>query len=195
MRPKWLMSPSSLLIVLGLMAAASLAAVLLGEALEDDELFDRSRLVERPARFDREDQGDEFSGQVSAWLLAAASLPVALDLTARWVTRRASPSANLKSTIQRLNLAQRKRLMPLHTYLSLGALASGVLHLSRSACQSSSLPEWGLAGLAILVGSGLVIKLKLAPKSWRKGMYQAHVSLLVSGLFGLVLVGGHLSVT
>lgn len=85
--------------------------------------------------------------------------------------------------------------MPLHTYFSLGALALGLLHLSRSACQSTSLPEWGLAALAILVGSGLVIKRKLAPKSWRKGIYQFHVSLVVSGLFVLVLVGGHLIVT
>lgn len=72
--------------------------------------------------------GDEFSGQVSAWLLAAAGLPVAIDLTAKWATRHAPRSDRPERTIQRLNLAQRKRLMPLHTYFSLGALALGLLH-------------------------------------------------------------------
>jgi hypothetical protein len=140
---------------------------------------------------DRDTKGDEFTGQASAWIFGLASLPVVIDLTAKFVTRRKNLSAKLKAAIQQLNLRQRKYLMPWHTYLSIAALGFGFLHLFLSSCPAVFLPELGLAMMTIMVVSGLVIKVKIGPISWRKILCKFHLSLVVSGIVVMTLFLSH----
>jgi hypothetical protein len=66
-----------------------------------------------------------------------------------------------------------------------------VAHFSLSACRSSSLPDWGLAGAASLVLLGMAIKFRLAPVNLRKTVYRIHTSPLSVGLVATVLLIGH----
>jgi hypothetical protein len=141
------------------------------------------------------DRGDDTTGQVSAWLFGISCLPVAFNLIANAISRQAFIRSSIKEQIKRLNSWQRIHLMPFHTYLSLFALAVAGMHYLLSSCPSTSLPELGLISMSILVGTGLIIKLKIAPKSSRKWVYQFHANLIVSGILVAVLVLGHLIIT
>jgi len=135
--------------------------------------------------------GDEFTGEATAWLFGASTVPVGLDLIARTITRDAPLGERVKGFIRRANSVQRKYLMPFHTYLSVLALGLGILHLTLSSCVTNPLPELGLILSGILVASGLLFKWKAIPNTVRKALYQFHASLIVSGVLLAILFTGH----
>jgi hypothetical protein len=135
--------------------------------------------------------GNEASGEATAWLFGASTVPVGVDLLSRTVIRHAPLRESVKGRIRRINSIQRKYLMPFHIYLSVLALDLGILHLILSSCVANPLPELALILSGILVASGLLYKWKAVPTNFRKILYQFHASLIVSGVLLVVLYTGH----
>jgi hypothetical protein len=135
--------------------------------------------------------GDEFTGEATALLFGISIIPIVVDLITRKIFRYASGGEILKGIIQRINIGQRKYLIPFHTYLSILALGLGILHLGFSSCIENPLPEMGLLLAGTLVGTGLLSKWRIVPTVFRKYLYQFHASLIVSGLMFVILLTGH----
>jgi hypothetical protein len=135
--------------------------------------------------------GNEFTGEATAWLFGASSVPVVVDLISRTAIRYVPIGETAKGFIRRINAIQRKYLMPLHTWLSVLALGLGILHLTLSSCLTNPLPELGLFLCGLLVATGLLSKWKAIPAILRKALYQFHASLIVTGALLLILFTGH----
>jgi hypothetical protein len=80
--------------------------------------------------------------------------------------------------------------MPFHMYGSILAMGAGVVHLIASDCENP-LPELGLLLCGILVVTGVLCRWKAIKASFRKVLYQFHVSLMVSGVLLAILLVGH----
>ena len=195
---KYLLLFGGILIGLFFLMAAGmgLLVVLLDEAGEDGiniAEFNSQLPFSFMGRANQENEGDEFTGQISGWLFGIACLPVVFNLTARLISRRVSLHPRLKELLEWFTRKNKKYFMPFHTYLSILALVVASLHLLISSCPNP-LPEWGLIIAGILVVTGLIIKLRIASKlspKLPKGIYQFHASLVVSGILGFVLLAGH----
>jgi hypothetical protein len=135
--------------------------------------------------------GNEFTGEATAWLFGASSVPVGVDLISRAVIRYIPIGGTTKSFLQRANNFQKKYLMSLHTYLSIAALGLGILHLTLSSCIANPFPELGLILTGILVATGLLFKWKAIPPIFRKSIYKFHASLMVTGVLLVILFIGH----
>ena len=139
-----------------------------------------------------ESKADEFSGVTTAWLFGLSIIPVGVDLISRAIIRYVPFGELIKKITQRINITQKKYLMPLHTYLSILALGLGILHLTLSSCVGNPLPEASLFLLGILVTTGLLCKWNSVPNSIRKILNKFHASLIVSGVILIVLLTGHI---
>lgn len=137
------------------------------------------------------DKGNETAGQMGAWLLAAANLPVALSLMIKGVNRFTPISTGVKKTLSDLNRSQKKLLMRFHYFLNPFILAIVIWHWSTSCCRSTALPEWGAFLMAGVMALGIILKLSLCPKSLRKGVHRIHTQPLVFMAIILVLTVGH----
>lgn len=164
---------------------------------DDDHGFKR--------HFEREDQhsipflefdneGNETAGQMAAWLLLVANLPVALSLLIKGTNRFAPLRIELKKALGNLNRVQKKALMWLHYYLNLAILGIALWHWLSSRCKSSALPELALIVMMTVIALGFLIKFKLCPKAFRKYAYQIHTQPLIFVAMFLVLTVGHLIV-
>jgi hypothetical protein len=136
----------------------------------------------------QDNTGDEFTGETTAWLFGASSIPVGVDLISRTVIRYVPFGERVKGFIRRINNAQRKYLMPFHTYLSILALGLGILHLTLSTCLTNPFPEMGLILSGILVATGLLFKWKAVPTTFCKALYKFHTSLIVTGVLPVMLL-------
>jgi hypothetical protein len=139
----------------------------------------------------RNNTGNEFTGEATAWFFGLASVPVFADLTSRLVTRYMSVGGTVKSFLRHANSLQKKHLMPLHTWFSVAALGLGILHLTLSSCIANPFPELGLILTGILVITGLLFKCRAVPGIFRKILYKFHASLIVSGVLLVILFAGH----
>jgi hypothetical protein len=135
--------------------------------------------------------GNEFTGEATAWLFGASSVPVGVDLISRTVIRYAPIGGTAKSFLRHINNLQRKYLMPFHTYLSIAALGLGILHFTLSSCIANPFPELGLLLTGILVTTGLLFKWRAVPAIFRKALYKFHSSLIVLGILLVILFTGH----
>jgi hypothetical protein len=135
--------------------------------------------------------GNEFTGEATAWLFVASSIPVGVDLIAITVPRCLPIGGRANSFLRHINTVQKKYLMPLHIYLSIAALGLGILHLTLSSCIANPFPELGLILTGILVTTGLFFKWKVVPTLFRKYLYKFHTSLIVSGVLLAILFIGH----
>jgi hypothetical protein len=135
--------------------------------------------------------GNEFTGEATAWLFGASSVPVGVDLISRTVIRYVPVGGTIKSFLQRANNFQKKYLMSLHTYLSIVALGLGILHLTLSSCIANPFPELGLILTGILVTTGLLFKWTAVPTIFRKYLYKFHASLMITGVLLVILFTGH----
>lgn len=164
---------------------------------DDEEEFEN--------HFEQEDQhripfsetdngGDETSGQIAAWLLLVANLPVVLSLLIKGTNRFAPLRTELKKLLTDINRMQKSFLMWLHYYLNLAILGIALWHWLSSQCKSSVLPELGLMIMATVIFLGFIVKFKLCPKAVRKHAYQIHTQPVIFFAMFLVLTVGHLSV-
>jgi len=145
-------------------------------------------------RLKRGDHGNELTGQTAAWLLVAANLTVALSMLMRGASRYCPLKPETKNAVKRFNQFQKEHLMRFHYVLNPSALCIAGLHFLLSSCGKSSLPEWGLIIVLIMVFLGLMVRFKVTPKWMRRFIYRLHTSPAAFSALVLVLVVGHLIV-
>jgi hypothetical protein len=156
---------------------------------EHDDYDDHEgRQVEKDA------EGNEFTGQLAAWLLVSANLTVFFGIITKGANRFLPLSPQRKHSIKAFNQFQKKYLMRFHYVLNPIALCVAFFHFLLSYCRSSPLPEWGLVLVTMVVVLGLVLKFKASPKWMRKSVYRFHTSSAAFSAVILVLVVGHLMV-
>jgi len=144
--------------------------------------------------FNRKDEGNETAGQIAAWLLFAANLPVILSVLIKWTNRFALSSTKLKNALIGFNRFQKKHLMRFHYVINPMVLGIALWHWLSSRCRSTALPEWGLIVMVGLIVLGLIMKFGLCPKQLRRSVYQLHTQPLVLVVMVTVLTIGHLIV-
>lgn len=141
-----------------------------------------------------DNEGSETVGQIAAWLLLVANLPVVLSLLVKGANRFAPLGTESKKTMANLNRMQKKALMWLHYYLNLGILCIALWHWLSSRCKSSALPELGLMMMVTVIALGFILKFKLCPKALRTYAYQIHTQPVIFIAMFMVLTVGHLIV-
>jgi len=139
------------------------------------------------------DEGNETTGQMVAWSLAAANLTVALSILIRGLKQFAPIAPETRNTLAKFNTTQKKYLMRFHYTLNPLILLLAVLHWSLSRCKSTALPEWGLLTMGLLVVLGIILKFKLCPKTFLKNVYKVHTQPLLLLLLISLLLIGHLA--
>jgi hypothetical protein len=140
------------------------------------------------------DEGNETTGQIAAWSLAAANLTVAVSLLIKAIRRSLPLGPETKNSLNRFNSLQKKYLMPLHYVMNPLILAIALLHWMLSRCKSTALPEWGLLTMSALIMLGIVLKFKLCPKTRLRSVYNVHTHPAVFLFLISALLIGHLVV-
>lgn len=138
------------------------------------------------------DHGNETTGQLAIWLLAAANLTVVVSVLIKAANRLIPMREETKKWLTGVNRTQKQYLMRFHYLLNPVVLAIGFLHWSLSRCSATALPEWGLVGMAILGGLGLALKLSLVPRSFTRTLYRFHTHPAILSSILLILLTGHL---
>lgn len=139
----------------------------------------------------KDDEGNEPTGQITLWLLVSANLTVFLSLVIKSADRFSPLSKQTKNALRQINQFQKKYLMKFHYYFNPLALCIAVLHFLLSSCRKSSLPEWGLLLVVLMVFLGIMIKFKLTPKLIQKIVYRLHTGLPTFSVMIVLLVVGH----
>jgi hypothetical protein len=145
-------------------------------------------------RIRKDDEGDETTGQTAAWLLVTANLTITFSILIKGANRFLPLNPQTKSSFKRFNQLQKKHLMRFHYILNPVALGAAFFHFLLSSCRSSTLPEWGLIVVTVIVSLGLILKFKLSPKGMRKSVYGLHTTSASFLIMILLLVVGHLLV-
>ena len=148
----------------------------------------------RPSLFGKDDEGNETAGQMAAWLLVAANLPVVMSVLIKWTNKVVPMGNGLKDVMARFNRFQKKHLMRLHYLINPLVLGIALWHWLSSRCRSTALPEWGLVMMVALIALGLIVKYRLCPKPLLKSVYRIHTQPLVLVAMVMVLTIGHLIV-
>jgi hypothetical protein len=139
------------------------------------------------------DEGNETTGQMVAWSLAAANLTVVLSIIIRGLRKFAPLGPETKSTLSRFNSMQKKYLMRFHYLLNPVILAVAIIHWTLSKCKSTALPEWGLLAMGAMVLLGIILKFKLFSKDLLLNIYKIHTHAVILILMISLLLIGHLS--
>ena len=142
----------------------------------------------------KKDEGNELTGLTAAWLLAAANLTVVLSILLKSANRYLPLRPGQKSSIKRFNQFQKKHLMRFHYLLNPLAWCIALLHFLLSCCRKTSLPEWGLFVVTLMVFFGLMLKYKGTPKWMRRFVYRLHTASVTFSVMIVLLVVGHLIV-
>jgi len=140
---------------------------------------------------DKDDKGNEFTGQTAAWIFVAANITITVSLILKTFVRFVSLENRTINRIKNFNKFQKKHLGNFHYLLNPLAVTLAFVHFSLSSCRSSALPEWGLLATLIIVLIGVAIKIKVTPKRIRKVFYNIHTSPLPFGVILIVLLIGH----
>jgi hypothetical protein len=141
-----------------------------------------------------DNEGNETAGQIAAWLLLIANVPVVLSLLVKVTTQFAPLGVTFKDDLKRFNRFQKKHLMILHYYINLMVLGIVTWHWVSSRCKSSALPELGFIVMAIVISFGVLIKFKWCPPQLRKSIYNIHTQPIIFLSLIMVLAIGHLIV-
>lgn len=139
------------------------------------------------------DEGNETTGQIVAWSLAAANLTVALSLLLKGVKKFVPLGPEAQKSLSQINSTQKKYLMRFHYIFNPLILLLAILHWTLSRCKSTALPEWGLVVMGAIVALGIVLKFKLCSKDFLKNVYKIHTQPVLFLILVSMLVIGHLS--
>ena len=159
----------------------------------DRDYLKRSEDIGEVLRHVKNEETNEATGQVAAWILVAANLNVVLSLLIRTTTRYTVLSTRIQESLKRLNQRQKKVLLPFHCSFNPLALGIALLHFNSasSECSVSILPEWGLILMAIVTGTGIMLKFRLSPKSFRRNTHHVHTHPIPIALLLVLLLLGH----
>lgn len=142
----------------------------------------------------KRDEGNDTTGEIAAWGLAAVNLTVALSVAIKGIRRFVPLTPTVKNALGRFNSHQKKYLMQFHYLLNPLILGVAVTHWTLSRCRTTSLPEWGLLLMCCIALLGILIKLKLCAGTLLQKVYKIHTQpALFIGVIAL-LVMGHLIV-
>lgn len=136
-------------------------------------------------------EGDETSGVIAAVALAVANIPVFMSLLLKMFMGFFPLSDDVKNKVKRLNVAQKKYLMPVHYYLNLFAIIPVLIHFSLSSCRASFLPEAGMISMIVIASAGAILKFRVSPKIFSKSLYRMHTSPWAASILIVVLLVGH----
>ena len=142
----------------------------------------------------KDDKGNEATGQLALWILVAANLNVTLSIVFKSANRLLPMGLEIKSLINRFNRLHKKYLMRFHYILNPIGFCIAFFHFLLSSCRSSPFPELGLLLMTLIVGLGLMLKFKVSPKWMRKFVYRLHTSSASFSALILMLAIGHLIV-
>jgi hypothetical protein len=165
-----------------------------GDRLKDRGAARRENRDRRGDGFGKEDEGNEVTGQIAAWLFVAANLTVAVSLLAKASIHVFSPRPETRAAIQKWNGRQKRLLMRFHYGLNPAAFFMGVIHFSLSGCRSSPLPEWGLILAGTTVFLGLAVRFRGTPKKVKPILMRLHSRPEAISLIAILLVVGHMMV-
>jgi hypothetical protein len=84
--------------------------------------------------------------------------------------------------------------MVLHTTLNPLILGVALTHYALSRCSSTSLPEWGLLIMGVIVLLGITLKFKLCPKELLSNVHRLHTQPALLMFFVSMLFVGHMIV-
>jgi hypothetical protein len=138
-----------------------------------------------------DDEGNETTGQIAAWLLAGANLTVALSIVIKWTNRFFPLWPVVKGSLSNFNRFQKKHLMRLHYYLNPVILGVALWHWFESRCKSTALPEWGIFLMVLVIVTGVLVKFKLCPPGLRKSIHQLHTQPVILITLIFILTVGH----
>ena len=139
------------------------------------------------------DDGNETTGQMVAWSLAAANLTVALSILIRGLKDFVPLAPETKNTLTKFNNTQKKYLMKFHYLLNPVILLVAIVHWTLSRCKSTAMPEWGLLIMGTIVTLGIILKFKLCPRDLLRKVYKVHTQPMIFILMMTMLLIGHLS--
>jgi hypothetical protein len=140
---------------------------------------------------ENDDEGNETTGQIAAWLLAGANLTIALSILIKWANRFFPVWPKVKSLLSNFNRFQKKHLMRLHYYLNPVIMGVALWHWFESRCKSTTLPEWGILLMVFIMMTGVLMKFKLCPPGLQKRVYQLHTQSLIFIALIMMLTVGH----
>jgi hypothetical protein len=143
-------------------------------------------------RYDERDEGlGGASGQIAAWLLGIANFPIGLSILLKTSSKLLSQNNNLKKTIDRINHQQKIYLMRLHYWLNPIAAIAAILHFFFAKCETTVMPEIGLAAMLLVCILGIMLTFKWSPTSIRKVIFQFHTSSIALFAIIAILFIGH----
>ena len=145
-------------------------------------------------QLEKDDDGNEVTGQTAAWLLVAANFTVVLSILVNSLSRYFSFEQKTINTIKRFNQIQKRHLMRFHYVLNPVALGVAWIHFLLSSCRRSPLPEWGLICLGGMVILGFAVKFRLAPKIIKRLVHRLHTGLALISVMVILIVTGHMLV-
>lgn len=141
--------------------------------------------------FKNEDQGNEATGEIGAWMFGVANFPVALSIILKTIAKMIPGRQNVKEVLVKFNRQQKKYLMKVHFWLNPVALGIALTHFSLSTCRSTAFPEWGFGIMLVTVLLGLMMKFKLCPARMRQNVFRFHTSPILLIVAVSILLIGH----
>ena len=139
-------------------------------------------------------EGNEITGQTTAWLFGLANLTVILSLLIKGTIRLFPLPPPAQQSLKRINQFQKKHLMKIHYYLNPIALGMAVIHFALSSCPLSPLPELGLFFISLLLVLGIILKITGSPKMMKRFAYKVHTHPIISMILVSIILTGHLMI-
>lgn len=146
----------------------------------------------RRRRLKKDDEGNEVTGQIAAWLFISANLTVAFSIIIKGASRFLPIGPQTAISMKRFNQLQKKHLMRFHYVLNPVALCIALLHFLLSSCRSTRLPEWGLVLVTMMVVFGIVLHFKISPKWMWRVVYRLHTASATYPALIVLLLVAHL---
>jgi hypothetical protein len=143
---------------------------------------------------ERKYPGAEEAGDVSIVLLTAANLTALISLTRRLIVRHSKNKQLPVKQIIKIDVAQKKLLLPLHYHGNLAALPLIAWHWLGMNCQDTILPEIGAAAMVLLSLLGVAVKFGLLKAAAGKAARTAHMHPAAALGIALALAAGHMIV-
>lgn len=140
---------------------------------------------------DETNEGDEITGQIAAGLFGAANVMIIISLLLKGLIRFFALKPEIQTSLKKFNHQQKKYLMKLHYFLNPIALSVAIIHFLLSSCPSFPLPEWGLIFTSLIVGCGLILKIKFSPRPIKKIAYKLHTHPSIFIFLISIILTGH----